>query len=102
MNKLIALLKGLRFLDEDNSVSLTSLYLYAGLFLMFTTPTVESVALLTLIFGHANLKRFSRHKAKVQEDAQVTSSVASKEKIEAIESQLKQVISAVNFKNLGR
>ena len=67
---MINFLKTIRILDEDGTASFTSLYLYLGLIICIAQPINEwSVGLLTLILAHTNLKRLSRFKKQVHDQA---------------------------------
>ena len=112
---LLDLLVKLRIFDSDDfTLSFTSLYLFLGIAVCMVQPaTVHTVALLTLIFTHTNLKRYSRHKQKAAQDqtALKTAELQAKteqisesnaKRIEAVESEVQKLVQASNFRGLGQ
>lgn len=93
------LLSKIRIFDEDGTVSHTSLYLYAGLILLFVSPTNEwTVAIMTLIFAHTNLKRLSRYKAKVQGDSTKATAKVDSDRFEALEKEIQNLKQISSFR----
>lgn len=91
-------LRAIRLLDEDNTVSFTSLYLYAGIALVSCNVNEWTVALLTLIFVHTNLKRLSRHKATVRDQKREVEVKAVQAAVEAQSAKDKQEVEALSKK----
>lgn len=98
MKILQSFLRTIRLLDEDNTVSFTSLYLYAGIALVSCHVNEWTVALLTLIFVHTNLKRLSRHKATVRDQKQEVEVKAVQAAVDAQAAKDKQEVEAVSKK----
>lgn len=112
--KIEMLIMRVRIFDEDGTLSFTSLYQYVGAFVCVVRPVTASVvALLTLILIHANLKKLSRHKAKVRDqqikiDREVQLMKESSEfdslrdRVKDIENEQQKLIQLTNLSRLGR
>jgi hypothetical protein len=99
-NKLIPILKAIRILDEDNTVSFTSLYLFVGLTLFAFPITAESLGVITLVFAHANSKRFSRYKLQQQAKSEQVKNDDDKQKMIDLQTQIESMQKQINLKKL--
>lgn len=96
-----ALLSQLRILDDDKTLSLTSILLMVAITRLALFPAdAYTVGILTLALANSNLKKFSHHKRKQQQDAVKGLGDAEAQRIETIESQIKQLNQSLSLKKL--
>ena len=96
-----ALLTQLRVLDDDKTLSLTTILLMVAIGrLALTPPDAYTVGILTLALANSNAKRFSNHKKKTHQDAVKGLGDVEAQRLDKIEQEIKLLQQAISLKKL--
>ena len=96
-----ALLTQARILDDDKTLSLTTVLLMVAITRLAISPAdAYTVGILTLALANSNAKRFSKHKQKAHQDAVRGLGDDERQRIENIEKEIKLLQQAISLKKL--
>ena len=101
VQRIEALLAQARILDDDKTLSLTSILLMVAIARLAIFPAdAYTVGILTLALANSNLKKYSNHKRIEHQDAVRGLGDVERQRVDKIEAEIKLLNQAISLKRL--